>query len=259
MAISASETAARPAPPPSAQPVAIISGGSRGLGLALVERFLEGHRVATFSRSRSDELDALIADAPPETALWRSLNHADPSATSGFIREVFSRWGRIDVLVNNAGVAADGVLPLMRFAEIDQMISVNLTASVWLAHQCTRMMLMQGGGGSIVNISSVNALRGHRGVSVYSATKAALDGFTRSLAKELGEKNIRVNAVAPGYFESQMVNHLGQDAKARIIRRTPLRRLATVDDVVNVVSFLCSPAASFITGETIAVDGGLTC
>lgn len=259
MAISASETAARPAPPPSAQPVAIISGGSRGLGLALVERFLEGHRVATFSRSRSDELDALVADALPETALWRSLNHADPTAASDFIREVFSRWGRIDVLVNNAGVATDGVLPLMRYAEIDQMISVNLTASVWLAHQCTRMMLLQGRGGSIVNISSVNALRGHRGVSVYSATKAALDGFTRSLAKELGEKNIRVNAVAPGYFESQMVNHLGQDAKARIIRRTPLRRLATVDDVVNVVSFLCSPAASFITGETIAVDGGLTC
>src|SRR4029077_13679929 len=141
------------------------------------------------------------------------------------VADVAARFGRIDVLVNNAGLASEGVLPTMRPQQITDVVGVNLTAALMLAQACSRVMLRQGDG-CIVNISSVNALRGHAGVAVYSATKAALDGLTRSLARELGPRRIRVNSVAPGYFESDMVKSMTSDQKYRIARRTPLGRLA---------------------------------
>ena len=258
MAIAASETAARPAPPPSAQPVAIISGGSRGLGLALVERFLEGHRVATFSRSRSVELDALVTDAPPETALWRSLNHADPSATSDFIREVFSRWGRIDVLVNNAGVARDGILALVPDEDIDTVVDLNLKGTIYMTRLVSRRMLARGAG-SIVNISSIVGRSGYRGLGVYSATKAALDGFTRAMARELGSRGITVNGVAPGYLRTEMSHGLDEDQLGQIVRRTPAGRLGEPEDVARAIRFLTDPANTYLTGHILVIDGGLTC
>jgi 3-oxoacyl-[acyl-carrier protein] reductase len=119
--------------------------------------------------------------------------------------------------------------------------------------------MLRQGSGCIVNISSVNAIRGHSGVAVYSATKAALDGMTRSLARELGPRKIRVNSVAPGYFDSDMVSDMTEEQKQRIARRTPLGRLARIDEVASAVHFLTSDQASFITGQTLVVDGGITC
>jgi 3-oxoacyl-[acyl-carrier protein] reductase len=240
--------------------VVIVSGGSRGLGQAIVTQCLErGFRVATFSRSSTEPVGKLLAQDPEQQRFyWEKVDATDPEALKAFVATVARRFGRVDALVNNAGVGVDGILPTMRTAQIDEGIELNLKAAIFLTQACAKPMLHQRAG-HIINISSVNAVRGHSGVAVYSATKAALDGLSRSLARELGPKHIRVNSVAPGYFESDMVADLSPEAKQRIVRRTPLGRLGTADDIAGVVLFLLSPQASFITGQTIVVDGGITC
>ncbi|HZS43860.1 MAG TPA: SDR family oxidoreductase, partial [Blastocatellia bacterium] len=145
-----------------------------------------------------------------------------------------------------------------RYEDIHKVVTLNLESAIYLSQICSKVMLQQHSG-SIISISSIDAIRGYAGVSVYSATKAALDGFTRSLARELGPRGIRVNSIAPGYFESIMVQGLTPDQLNTIVRRTPLGRLAKAEDIIGVIRFLMSPAAGFITGQTLVVDGGLTC
>jgi 3-oxoacyl-[acyl-carrier protein] reductase len=240
------------------RPVAVISGGSRGLGQALAADFLErNYAVATFSRAPTPFIESLQRERTA-SFFWEEVDGADCERVKKFVLDVARRHGRIDVLVNNAAVGADGLLTLMRFDEIHRAVTVNLEGPISLIHACARVMLAQERG-SIVNISSVNALRGHAGVSIYSATKAALDGLTRSLARELGPQGIRVNSVAPGYFESDMVRSLSDEQRQRIVRRTPLGRLAAPQDIVAAVRFLTAIEAGFITGQTLVVDGGLTC
>jgi 3-oxoacyl-[acyl-carrier protein] reductase len=242
------------------KPVAIVSGGSRGLGAELVKGFLaRGFRVATMSRSRTRFIEQLEAQSRKGTAfLWAAADATDAQALRQFVKTVVDRFGRVDVLVNNAGIAREGILATAPVQDISDIVDTNLTAAIFLSQACSRVMLRQASG-CIVNISSVNAIRGQTGVSVYSATKAALDGLTRSLARELGPRNIRVNSVAPGYFESRMVEDMPEADRQRIARRTPLGRLARVQDIANAVHFLASEQAAFVTGQTLAVDGGLTC
>jgi 3-oxoacyl-[acyl-carrier protein] reductase len=244
----------------STRKVALISGGSRGLGAELVAGFLKRrYRVATLSRTKTDFIDRMLRAQRRQIDFhWNSVDGCDHDALHEFVVGVVGQFGRIDVLVNNAGMATEGVLPTMRVRDIVEAVDVNLTAALVLSQICSRVMLRQGSG-CIVNISSVNAIRGRSGVAVYSATKAALDGLTRSLARELGPRNIRVNSVAPGYFESDMVKEMTEENTQRIARRTPLGRLARIEDVANAVQFLASDQASFITGQTIVVDGGITC
>ncbi len=241
-------------------PTVVISGGSRGLGQAIAAECLaRGYRVATYSRSPSDFTRAMSAeDQRRERFLWGAVDAENPAEMNAFVSQVSDTFGRVDCLVNNAGIGTEGILTTQSNAVVDRCIDVNLRAAVKLTQACAKFMLRQNGG-SIINISSVNAVRGHSGVAVYSATKAALDGLTRSLARELGAKNIRVNSVAPGYFESDMVADLSEAARARIIRRTPLARLGSAKDMANAVLFLMSADAAFITGQTIVVDGGITC
>jgi 3-oxoacyl-[acyl-carrier protein] reductase len=238
--------------------VCLVSGGTKGLGRAFVEDLLgAGMSVATFARSRTPFVDEAQA-RHGERFFFDVVDAADPTQPVRFAAEVARRFGRLDALVNNAGILVQGLLTLTSAADVHRMITVNLEAALVLAQACAKVMLRQHRG-RIVNVSSVAGLRGDRGVAVYSATKAGLDGFTRSLARELGARNILVNCVAPGHVETDLTAGMTDEHRQKVIRRTPLGRLGTVEDILGVVRFLLSPAARFITGQTIVVDGGLTC
>lgn len=237
--------------------VAVVSGGSKGLGLNICRALLaEGYYVATFSRKNSPELQQLV-DANQGRLYWESVDICDDSSLAGFLQRVKETFGRVGYLVNSAGMAVEGLLSMMKSAEISKMLRVNLEGAINLSQACIKQMIV-GRFGVIVNVSSIVGVRGYKGVGAYSATKAALDGFTRSMSKEVGSVGIRVNSVAPGFMETEMTSELTEQQKGRIIRQTPLGRLGTVDDVSSIVRFLLSEQSKFITGQTFVVDGGLT-
>jgi 3-oxoacyl-[acyl-carrier protein] reductase len=244
-------------PRPDAR-VALITGGSRGLGAILCDTFLhDGWAVATVSRAATDFVTQSEAEWP-ETFYWQQADMTDPAQTRTVAGAVVSRYGRIDALVNNMGsLRQELFLTIAPDAARDQ-IQTNLIGPLFTSQACARIMVGQGEG-CILNISSINALRGHSGVAAYSAAKAGLDGLTRSLARELGPHRIRVNSLVPGFFESELSAGVTDANKDRILRRTPLRRLGTPADVVDAARFMISERASFITGQTLTIDGGLTC
>jgi 3-oxoacyl-[acyl-carrier protein] reductase len=243
----------------AASRVIVVSGGSRGLGLAFVRHFLDLEDcVATCSRSATKEIAAWETDANlTQRFSFRCVDASDAAAIRTFVQFVFERFGRIDALINNAGVAYDGVLATMPEEQIDQMLQINLRAALLFAKECSRFMLLADGG-AIINISSIIGERGFSGLAAYAATKAGMLGMTRALARELGPRNIRVNAVAPGYLETELSKTLSPHQREQITRRTPLGRLGRVEDVVPAVDFLLSPAAAFLTGQILTIDGGAT-
>lgn len=239
--------------------VVLISGASRGLGAEIARDLLgRGHVVASFSRSETDVVRQFSTGPFGDTFVWQKLDATDHEGLQSFVRGLHARFGRLDVLINNAAVAHDRVLTLTRDDEIGSLLQTNVHSPIWLSSLCGRYMLTAGRG-SIINVSSIVGLRGYSGLSVYGATKAALDGFTRALARELGPRGIRVNSLAPGYLETQMSESLAGRQREQIVRRTPLGRLGTPDDVLGLIRFLISPDSSFITGQTLVVDGGITC
>jgi len=239
--------------------VAVITGGSRGLGAGLVDAFLgAGYTVETCSRSKTDVVRAWEADPSLEGRFhFTSVDVAKQTEAECFVKDAAARHGRLDVLVNNAGVAREGVLALFANDALDDVVDLNLKGSIYVARAASRVMLARRSG-AIVNISSVVGLSGYRGLSVYGATKAALDGFTRGLARELGSRGFTVNSVAPGYLRTEMSHGLGEGQLDQISRRTPMGRLGEPDDVARAVLFLADPANTYITGQVLVVDGGLT-
>lgn len=239
--------------------VVIVTGGSRGLGAGIVQSYLDtGDLVATCARSRTDAIDRWLGD--PSTAdrlLFGEVDLSDREATTEFVQQVIDRWQRVDILVNNAGVARDGILGMASDEDIDKVIDLNLKGTLHITRLVSRRMLARGRG-NIVNISSIVGLSGYRGLSVYSATKAAMDGMTRSLARELGSRGIVVNSVAPGYLRTEMSHGLDDGQLGQIVRRTPAGRLGEPADIARVLQFLTAAENDYLTGQVIVVDGGLT-
>lgn len=235
----------------------IVTGATRGLGLAIARRAVnDGYKVITIGRKLTDELSALIADQP-DSVFFEAFDFSAITDIHAFVTRIVKDHGRPWGLVNNAAVAHDGVLATLHERDIAELIKVNIEAPILLTKYILRAMLLNQGG-RIVNVSSIIASTGFNGLSVYAASKAALAGFTRSLAREVGKAQITVNTVAPGYMETDMTVALQGDKLDSIRRRSPLGHLAGVTDVANTISFLLSEEAANITGSTITIDAGST-
>jgi 3-oxoacyl-[acyl-carrier protein] reductase len=237
--------------------IVLITGGSRGVGEAIVEAFLNaGDTVATCSRAPSAQIERWVAEYG-DRFFFRRADLANRDDCASMVHGVIEKFDRVDVLVNNAGVARDGVIGLVSDDDVDTVVDLNLKGTFAVTKLVVRRMLMTGPG-RIINISSIVGISGYRGLAVYGATKAALDGFTRALARELGSRSITVNSVAPGYLRTDMSHGLDEGQLGQIARRTPLGRLGEPSDVAKAVMFLASEDAAFITGHVLVVDGGVT-
>ncbi len=237
--------------------IVIITGATRGLGLSLATKACsEGYRVIAVGRTLTGELESLIGTHPGRIHFER-FDLSALGQIHDFSTDLVKRFGRPWGLVNNAAVGHDGVLATQHERDISGLIRVNVEAPILLTKYLVRPMLIERCG-RIINISSIIASTGFSGLSVYAATKAAMIGFTRSLAREVGKAGITVNAVAPGYMQTDMTSGLGVEKLASIRRRSPLGHLAEPVDVAHAVSYLLSDAAVNVTGTTLTVDAGST-
>ncbi|MFI5000554.1 MAG: SDR family NAD(P)-dependent oxidoreductase [Reyranellales bacterium] len=235
----------------------VVTGGSRGLGLATAETLARsGFRVIAIARRDSPQLAAARA-ALPDALLFQPWDLADLAGLSGLAKTVRKEFGPIYGLVNNAAIGTAGVLATLPDARIEELVRLNVTSPLTLTKYMVRPMMAQRAG-RIVSISSIVATTGYSGLSAYAATKAALLGFTRSLAREVGQLGITVNAVAPGFVATDMTHDLDDAHREQIARRSALKRMAEAVDVANAVDFLLSDRAANITGTVITVDAGNT-
>ena len=239
--------------------VALVTGGSRGIGRVIALHLSEmGARVAvnyhTGEKGASQIVGAIASEGGEAVAVKGDVSKEDQ--VESMVNEVVQRWDRLDILVNNAGITRDKLLMRMSAEEWDQVIAVNLRG----AYLCTRFALphmVRQRRGRIVNISSVVGVSGNPGQANYAASKAGLIGFTKAIAREVASRNITVNALAPGYITTAMVEQLPEGAQKTILARIPMARFGTPKDVAETVGFLCTEGAGYITGQVIGIDGGL--
>jgi 3-oxoacyl-[acyl-carrier protein] reductase len=229
---------------------ALVTGASKGIGLAIARELAAGGATVVVGyRSGKDEAEALASELGGR-AVQADVSNAEDAA------RLVADAGDIDILVNNAGLTRDGLLARMSDDDWRTVIDTNLSSVFYTCRAVCRPM-MKKRAGAIVNISSIVGVHGNWGQTNYAASKAGIIGFTKSLAKELGSRNVRANVVAPGYVKTQLTDVLPEEATTAMLTNTPLARLGEPEDIAGAVRFLCSDAASFITGEVLLVDGGL--
>ncbi len=240
--------------------VVIVTGGSRGIGEAIVRKMAaNGAAVAFTYQSSSTKADELAAELTAQGTTVKAYQSDAGSfaAAETLVSTVLKDFGKIDVVVNNAGITKDNLLLRMTEAQWSQVIDVNLKSVFNLTKNVLRPM-MKAKKGSIINITSVVGVNGNAGQANYAASKAGIIGFTKSIAKEVGSRNIRTNAIAPGFIETDMTDVLSESVKANLLENIPLRRLGQGEEVANAVLFLASDLSSYVNGQTINVCGGMS-
>lgn len=238
--------------------IAVVTGASRGIGKAIALRLAQaGHTVVGTATTEAGA--AAISGYFTEAGLkgcGRVLNVADSASIDGFIKAVGEEFGAPTILVNNAGITRDNLLLRMKDEEWDDIIRTNLSSIFHLSKACMRGM-MKARTGRIVNITSVVGATGNAGQANYAAAKAGIIGFTKSLAKEVGSRNITVNSVAPGFIDTDMTRALPEEHRKALLNNIPLARLGSAEEIAGAVAFLCSDDAAYVTGETLHVNGGM--
>ena len=236
----------------------LVTGGSRGIGLAIAQRLAAaGYNVIAVARRPSEELSEAIRTAGPGAIHFGAFDLSETAAIPAFVKGLRDEFGAIYGLVNNAGIGTEGLLATMHNSEIEALVGLNILSPIILTKYVVRQM-MADGAGRIVNMSSIIATTGYNGLSVYGATKAAATGFTRSLAREVGKLGITVNAIAPGFIDTELTQDLAEDQRKRIAGRSALRRLAAPDDVARMVEYLLGDGGGNITGTVMTIDAGNT-
>lgn len=239
--------------------VALITGAAKGIGKSIADKFAQqGANVAFTDLSRDDaflETETTLAAYGVQVKGYVS-NAADFADSHKVVEEIHKEFGKIDILVNNAGITRDGLMMRMSEEQWDMVLNVNLKSAFNYIHATTPLMMRQKSG-VIINISSVVGISGNAGQANYSASKAGMIGLTKSVAKELGSRGIRVNAVAPGFILTEMTNRLSEEIKQQWAAQIPLKRAGTPDDVANVSLFLASELSSYLSGQVIQVCGGM--
>jgi 3-oxoacyl-[acyl-carrier protein] reductase len=239
----------------------LVTGGSRGIGLAISRKLAgAGYNVIAVARRESDELKAATGEIVKQGRgglHFRAFDLAEVDTIPAFVKELRDEFGAIYGLVNNAGIGTEGLLATMHNTEIEALLRLNVLSPVILTKYVVRHM-MADGAGRIINMSSVIATTGYNGLSVYGATKAAATGFTKSLAREVGKLGITVNAIAPGFIDTELTQSLSDDQRKRIASRSALRRLPEPDDVARMVEYLLGDGGRNITGSVMTIDAGNT-
>ncbi|MBN1651062.1 MAG: 3-oxoacyl-[acyl-carrier-protein] reductase [Bacteroidales bacterium] len=239
---------------------ALVTGGSRGIGRTICLKFAEQGANVAFSDLMLDENTAALVEEIEAFGVKGKGYASDASSfdqSEKMVDDIAKDFERIDILVNNAGITRDNLLMRMTEADWDMVININLKSVFNLTKAVQKYMLKQRAG-SIINMSSVVGVNGNAGQSNYSASKAGLIGFTKSIAQELGSRNIRCNAIAPGFIETKMTEKLPEDVRKEWVKTIPLRRAGQADDVANVATFLASELSSYVTGQVISVCGGMS-
>lgn len=239
--------------------VALVTGGSRGIGEAIVRAFVDAGATVAFTYiSSSTRADALVEELSGDGVTIKALQ-SDASSfeqAETLIKSVLEEFGRIDILINNAGITRDNLMLRMSEEQWDQVIQTNLKSVFNLTKHALRSM-MKNRGGSIINMSSVVGINGNAGQANYAASKAGIIGFSKSIAKEMGSRNVRCNVLAPGFIETDMTDELPEEAKASYLANIPLKRLGKADEIAQTCIFLGSDMSSYITGQTLSVCGGM--
>ncbi len=238
--------------------IALVTGGGQGIGRKIAERFLMEGAVAALCDVNREMVTSTAQELSETFGTARAffMNVAEESTVEDCVHEVVDEFGRIDILVNNAGITRDNLMMRMKKKDWDAVIAVNLSGTFNVSRAVIKYMV-KARYGRIINLASVVGVVGNAGQVNYSASKAGVIGMTKTMAKELASRNINVNAIAPGYIETDMTKNLPDEAKQAFQNSIPLKRAGTPEDVANVAAFLASDDASYITGQVICVDGGM--